>query len=276
MLAHLIMLSCSFTLVLAVQGSLDDTATLSSVSLIVDLPVLAGLVNSLFKTSIGLVMSGSWDRTLAFWDHRQTDALLTRIELPGKAYSMDISQNLLVLAMSDRHIWLFDTRNLAAPLQKRESSLKYATRCVRAFPSGEGYVCTSIEGRVAVDFVDASEEAQAQKYAFKCHRAVVQGDEEAKERVFPVNAAAFHPTYGTFATGGSDEVVSFWDRVNRKRIRQLPKYTSSIASLSFNRDGQLLAVASSYGFEEGERESPASSIHIRAVEDTEIKPKSIH
>ncbi|CAN0503802.1 unnamed protein product, partial [Scytosiphon promiscuus] len=41
-------------------------------------------------------------------------------------------------------------------------------------------------------------EAQENKYAFKGHR---KGDQ-----VFPVNAMAFHPVYGTFATGGCDKV----------------------------------------------------------------------
>lgn len=178
----------------------------------------------------------------------------------------------MIVAMSERSIWIYDTRSLKEPLQKRESSLKYQTRCVRSFPSGEGYVCTSIEGRVAVEFIDPSEEIQGQKYAFKCHRSAIP-EQENMERVYPVNAAAFHPTFGTFATGGSDGVVNFWDRVNRKRIRQLPKYHSSISSLSFNRDGQLLAIASSYGYEEGEKDHHPDSIIIRAIEDADIKPK---
>lgn len=202
------------------------------------------------------------------------NARVARVELPGKVYSMDVCHNTLVVAMSDRHIWIFDTRNLGEPMQKRESSLKYMTRCVRAFPDGAGYVCTSIEGRVAIDFVDPSDEAQAQKYAFKCHRSTMSEQDQLMEKVFPVNAAAFHPTYGTFATGGADGVVNFWDRVNRKRIRQLPKYHSPISSLSFNRDGQLLAIAASYGFEDGERsDKPRDSVFIRAVEDADIKPK---
>lgn len=39
---------------------------------------------------------------------------------------------------------------------------------------------------------------QAKKYAFKCHRQ----SEGGKDTVYPVNAMAFHPLYGTFATGG--------------------------------------------------------------------------
>lgn len=46
------------------------------------------------------------------------------------------------------------------------------------------------------------QEAQDNKYAFKCHR---KGDQ-----VFPVNAMAFHPVYGTFATGGCDKVSVFF------------------------------------------------------------------
>ena len=43
------------------------------------------------------------------------------------------------------------------------------------------------------------QESQDNKYAFKCHR---KGDQ-----VFTVNAMAFHPVYGTFATGGCDKVL---------------------------------------------------------------------
>jgi len=53
-----------------------------------------------------------------------------------------------------------------------------------------GYASSSIEGRVAVEFFDPSPETQARKYAFKCHRKVIDG----VDTVYPVNALAFHPT----------------------------------------------------------------------------------
>jgi len=46
----------------------------------------------------------------------------------------------------------------------------------------------SPEGRVAIEYFDLSAEAQAKKYAFKCHRV--------GNTVFPVNALGFHPIYG--------------------------------------------------------------------------------
>lgn len=39
--------------------------------------------------------------------------------------------------------------------------------------------------------------------------------------VYPVHAIAFHPTYGTFATGGGDGVVNIWDGDNKKRLFQV-------------------------------------------------------
>jgi cell cycle arrest protein BUB3 len=107
--------------------------------------------------------------------------------------------------------------------------------------------------------------------------------------------AAFHPVHGTFATGGCDGYVNIWDGVAKKRLFVLPKYASSIASMSFNHDGTLLvrclrskghplllcscsdtapqAIASSYTFEEGEKDHPPDAIFVRPVADAEVTPK---
>jgi cell cycle arrest protein BUB3 len=60
--------------------------------------------------------------------------------------------------------------------------------------------------------------------------------------------------YGTFASGGGDGVVNIWDGFNKKRLRQFPRYPSSIAALAFSKDGDYLAIASSYCYEEGPKE----------------------
>lgn len=61
----------------------------------------------------------------------------------------------------------------------------------------QGYVLSSIEGRVAVEYLDPSQEVQKKKYAFKCHRL----KEDGIEHVYPVNAISFHSVHNTFATG---------------------------------------------------------------------------
>ncbi len=48
--------------------------------------------------------------------------------------------------------------------------------------------------------------------------------------------------------------------------------------MAFNRDGSLLAVASSYAHERGEAPpggpAPPDAIYVRRVQDAEVKPKA--
>jgi len=149
--------------------------------------------------------------------------------------------------------------------QERMSPLKCQTRCISASPDGRGFVVGSTEGRVAVEYLAEDEGGQSRKYAFKCHR---QGD-----LVFPVNALAFHPVYGTFASGGADGVVNIWDGENRKRLSQFHQYPTSVADVCFSHDGGLLAIAASYTFERGQVPHPADNVYIRTVAESDAKPR---
>jgi len=197
-----------------------------------------------------VVISGSWDKSVGLWDQRSSIPCVGKFSQPEKVYTLDVVNNILVVGMAARQIYIYDIRNLSEAMQKRESSLKFMTRVIKCMPNGEGYASSSIEGRVAVEFFDTSEESQRRKYAFKCHREIIDGI----SHVYPVNALSFHPKFGTFASGGGDGNVYIWDGFNKKRLRKFTKYPTTISSLSFNSEGSLLAVASSYTFEEGEKE----------------------
>uniref|UniRef100_A0A915EMI3 Mitotic checkpoint protein n=1 Tax=Ditylenchus dipsaci TaxID=166011 RepID=A0A915EMI3_9BILA len=160
---------------------------------------------------------------------------------------------------------------MKSPLETRESPLKFQTRAIRAIPSGEAFVLSSIEGRVAVEYFGQDPEVQKNKYAFKCHRV----KDDSGEQIFPVNAIAFHPIHRTFATGGSDNMVNMWDPFNRKRLCQFRKFSTSIASLSFSPDGGMLAIASTYLYEEevGPTPVPESTLTIRKMTELETRPK---
>ncbi|KAL0566907.1 mitotic spindle checkpoint protein Bub3 [Marasmius crinis-equi] len=195
------------------------------------------------------LITGSWDRSLRFFDPRSSTAQISSHETPERIYKMDIVNNTLVVAMASRLFNIYDVRKMDMPAQQRESSLKYMTRSVACMVSGEGYATASVEGRIAVEYFDPSETSQSRKYAFKCHRST---SSDGVDHVWPVNSLAFHPTYNTFASAGSDGTVSVWDHKIKKRLRQYPKYNNPVSSVAFNRDGGKMAVATCYTWDEGE------------------------
>ena len=197
----------------------------------------------------------------------------------------------LVVAMASRTVHIYDlkalsllsSQNVAStsenttnvlevePWQRRSSSLKFMTRAVACMPDDSGYASSSIEGRVGVEWFDPSPASQARKYAFKCHR---QPSPEGIDIVYPVNALAFHPIHGTFASGGGDGFVALWDAVAKRRIRQWQRFPASVAALAFSGDGKYLVVGVSPGFEDGkEIGEGAVGIFIKELGVNETKGK---
>ena len=223
-------------------------------------------VRCLELTQDGLLVTGSWDKTVKLWDTRHNKDI-TLLQ-PHRVFAMSTIGNKIVVCLAQRVIQIYDVRQLKEPFEQRESSLKYMTRQVCCMPDGQGYCLSSIEGRVSLEYFDSSEDVQAKKYAFKCHRQTIDGI----DTVYPVNALVYHPC-GTFASGGGDGIVNIWDGTNKKRIKQFPRYPTSISALAFNSTGSLLAIEASYTYEAGERDHPPESIYIRSIADSDVRPK---
>ena len=237
-----------------------------------------------------ILVSASWDASLHIHHPYNPSIKPSTIALPSKALSISLSTTKLVVAMSSRALHIYDLAKLASdsaaaspqsselavldtePFQRRESSLKFMTRAVACMPNDAGYASSSIEGRVAVEWFDPSPESQSRKYAFKCHR---QQSPEGVDVVYPVNALAFHPVHGTFASGGGDGLVALWDGVAKRRIRLYQRYAASVAALSFSSDGRFLAVAISPGFEDGKEVIGEGTVkvYVRELGESEAKRK---
>jgi cell cycle arrest protein BUB3 len=240
-----------------------------------------GVRSVIYAPKHKLLVSGSWDSTLHLHNLDRPGEFST-VRLESKPFSLSVSPTKLVVAMANRSVNIYQLDALASaagqgevvqvePWQRRESSMKYMTRAVACMPNDAGYASSSIEGRVAVEWFDPSEESQKRKYAFKCHRQTVDG----QDVVYPVHALAFHPVHGTFASGGGDGVVALWDGVNKRRIRQYQRYPASVSSISFSADGKYVAVGVSPGFEDGHDDivDGVVKVFIRELAENEAQGK---
>ncbi|KAG6052922.1 hypothetical protein E4U17_005227 [Claviceps sp. LM77 group G4] len=231
-----------------------------------------------------ILISASWDSTINLHNLSSPTSTPISINLPAKPHAVSVSPTKVVVAMTGRIIHIYDLDAIAQlfasgstdlkPWQQRESSLRYLTRAVACMPNDAGYATSSIEGRVAVEWFEDTAESQARKYAFKCHRqAAPEGDGDV---VYPVNALAFHPVHGTFASGGGDGTVALWDAEAKRRLKQYQKFPNSVAALAFSNDGKYLAIGVCPGFETGQKEysgAGATAILIRELGENEAKGK---
>ncbi|XP_016989081.1 mitotic checkpoint protein BUB3 [Drosophila rhopaloa] len=268
-------LDCAFMdIVHVVSGSLDNQLRLFDVNTQAE-SVVGGHEEPIrcveHAEYVNGILTGGWDKNVKLWDMREKRCVGTFEQNNGKVYSMSVIDEKIVVATSDRKVLIWDLRKMDSYIMKRESSLKYQTRCIRLFPNKEGYVMSSIEGRVAVEYLDHDPEVQRRKFAFKCHR----NREQNIEQIYPVNALSFHNVYQTFATGGSDGIVNIWDGFNKKRLCQFHEYDTSISTLNFSSDGTALAIGCSYldQLPETPTTVPHPAIYIRYPTDQETKQK---
>ena len=224
----------------------------------------------LYNPELNVVVTGSWDKSIKLWDMRQKNCIGTYDQNNETVLTMSMCGERIVVGTSNRKVAIWNLRNMQFAEQRRVSSLKFRTCVIECFPNCQGYVLGSIEGRVAVEFIEPEQEVQKKKYAFKCHR--IKG-EDGIEKIYPVMAASFHRTHNTFATGGRDGFVNIWDPLNKKRLCQFHRYSNDIASLSFNYHGNRIAVAVCKTLPEEGSASTPSEIIIRNVTDGECAPK---
>ncbi|KAJ5493633.1 hypothetical protein N7463_009720 [Penicillium fimorum] len=220
-----------------------------------------------------IVVTGSWDRTVKYWDMRQSSPLGV-LECPERVYAMEISQGQLLVALADRHISLVNLNQPTTVFKTLQSPLKHQTRTICWIPDGSGFAVGSIEGRCGVNYIDDAK--RQSNFTFRCQRTPKSNDPK-NQLVYAVNSISFHPHYHTFSTAGSDGTYCFWDKDAHHRLKSFPTIGHSITSTAFNLDGSIFAYAIAYDWSKGHayntRDHP-TNIALHPVSDTECKPKA--
>jgi len=216
--------------------------------------------------------TGSWDRTVRYWDLRNTGSPVAELGCLDRVYSMDTAGSLLVVATAGRHIHTVDLNADPGTVKHTElSNLNHQTKVVTAYPDGSGFALGSIEGRCSLKAVDPKDEKS--NFTFRCHR------EEAGKvvNIWAINDISLHPVHkACFTTAGSDGTFSFWDRVAHYRLRSFPKQGGAITATAFSRDGTVFAYAVGYdwamGYQKNTPDYPLK-LMLHAVSEEEVVRK---
>ncbi|XP_065332482.1 protein Rae1 [Cloeon dipterum] len=196
------------------------------------------------------LMTGSWDKTLKFWDTRSQNPMMT-IQLPERCYCADVDYPMAVVGTAGRGLIVYQLEGQPQEYKRIESPLKYQHRCVSIFRdkknSPVGFALGSVEGRVAIQYV--APQNPKDNFTFKCHRS--NGTPGGFQDIFAVNDIVFHPVHGTLATVGSDGKFSFWDKDARTKLKTSEAMESPITNCCFNANGQIFAYSVSYDWSKG-------------------------
>lgn len=211
------------------------------------------------------LMTGSWDKTLKFWDTRSPQPMLN-ITLPERCYCADVDYPMAVVGTAGRGLIVYQLEGKPQEYKRIESPLKYQHRCVAIFRDKKkiptGYALGSVEGRVAIQYVNSTNPKD--NFTFKCHRSNgAPNGYQVMTRcffnktccyylfvflkdIYAVNDIAFHPVHGTLATVGSDGTFSFWDKDARTKLKPSEQMEQPITRCAFNHNGQIFAYSVSY------------------------------
>jgi mRNA export factor len=100
-----------------------------------------------------MLVTGSWDKTIKYWDLRQSQPVAT-VQCQERVYTMDVSGKLLVVGTADRYINVINLDEPSKFYKTIQSPLKWQTRAISCFPDSSGFAVGSIEGRCAIQYVE--------------------------------------------------------------------------------------------------------------------------
>ncbi|KAG5603511.1 hypothetical protein H5410_025003 [Solanum commersonii] len=210
------------------------------------------------------IITAGWDKKINFWDARSTQSHGCLSSLVSEVESMSLSGlNLMVAAGSS--VSLYDIRSFKRSVHTKGVKVK----CIRPIFNPKGFVVGSIDGRVLLEYICKSSSHEG--YAFRCHPKVKDG----RRHVVTVNDIAFNPSIiDSFVTGDNDGYATLWDARGRKRIFEMSRYPNSVVSLSYSHDGLLLAVASSYSYQEANEIEEPAQIFIHEIGNCDLTSPS--
>ena len=206
-----------------------------------------------------VLATGCWEGKVKIWD--------TKSQNPGKVFDvgapvvdMCITGRMMTV-LTAKHIYVHDLSTMTQhPVVQPHKGLREQMRAIENFTDQTGFIVSSIGGRAAMMWLNNS----TNDFSFRCHR------ENSNVDVFSVNCISVHPEFHSFATSGSNGVVSVWDGAKKEKIVNIAVVRNTISAGRFDSTGQIFAYAASYDWTKG------GASHNQAGHSVCVKPVLHH
>uniref|UniRef100_A0A1D1YCC5 Mitotic checkpoint protein BUB3 n=1 Tax=Anthurium amnicola TaxID=1678845 RepID=A0A1D1YCC5_9ARAE len=214
-----------------------------------------------YSEETGQLISAGLDKKLMLWDIHATNRKSGSLEMDTEVTSLSLCGYYIVVAVGTLTN-VYDSRSLKGALQSEGSSMDYQLSCVRSLSKNEGFVVGSVDGRVALKFLEASRPREM-GCIFHCHPRSM----DRRRHLVTINDIAVHPLHDTFVTGDNEGYAIIWDAQSKKRLFEFPRHINSVASLSYNHSGQKLAIACSHTYQNANEMEETRQILIHEVDN---------
>ena len=88
--------------------------------------------NALDSILLKALMTGSWDKTVKFWDTRSPNPIMS-IDMGERVYAADVDYPMAVVGTAGRGLRIYNLENQPKEFKRVESPLKYQHRCISIF-----------------------------------------------------------------------------------------------------------------------------------------------
>lgn len=198
-----------------------------------------------------ILLTGSWDQKIKFWDMRSTQPVHT-LEMPAKIYAMDMQGDHIVAALSNNQMFYYNIKDLSSK-KLLKTRFKYQLRGLKC-TNDKVFVC-GVEGAIeSITYADTPD------VLYKVHRS--------GSMVYTVNCIDVNPINSLLvASGASDGTLVIYNKQSRFKVHS-NKENSAITSCKFSRDGNFLFYATgedwSKGYPSSKVETKVSVLDLKA------------
>lgn len=183
------------------------------------------------------LISGSFDKTLKFWDLKSPQPIHTA-PLSSKVYGMSLSGSILGVALSDKTIQVYDMMNPTVPVAYA-TRFTYSIRAVGVCSDMDAFAVGSVEAKIEI----LSRSSDSKKCLIRAHRE--------QSKLYAVNVIQFHPSDpNIIISGGSDGTLVWFDRSNRMKLGS-HALGSPVTAGAFSNDGRYFICATGEDWSKG-------------------------